>query len=172
LSQADAEDNLIKMAAAPISGELKDLAEMDFLQTKYADQPEVRGRLITIHKHNPLGSYQIQDILAMQAAGTVKKIDVTLSIYINAFVAQLLSENTDFLDLDFAKQKELLYQMAEIKQEELDTQEEEASAKEQAFIDANTKQLVNTELLVPDQIENSEMKDPQRKKERNSLDNA
>jgi hypothetical protein len=167
LSQSDAEDNLIKITGSEVSGELKDLAEMDFLHIKYADQPEIRNKLICIHKHNPFGSYAIADVESMLAAGMVRKLDVVLSIYINVFVAQLLCENTDFLDLDFAKQKEILYELAQAKLEEMDS-DDDTTDEEQKIIDAGTAALANPEELVPVQLENNKFP-KERKKERNDL---
>lgn len=170
LSNMEAEDNLIKIAASQVSSELKDLAEMEFLHAKYQDQPEVRGRLMTTHNHNPLGGLTLKEIQDGVTAGLVKKIDAVLSIYISAFVAQLLADNTDFLDLDFSKQKEILYELAQAKLDELDAQEDDG--KEQQIMDANTTQVPNDVEDVPITLDNKKLPDKQRKDERDSLQNA
>ena len=169
LSNADAEDNLIKLAASNISPELKNLSEMEFLHAKYQDEPAIRGRLITIHKQNPLGSLTLDQISAGVTAGLINKVDAILSIYINSFVAQLLAENTDFLDLEFDKQKEILYQLAETKLADMEAAQNLA-AENAAIIAANTSQLDNPEDLVPDALKNKKMGEKQRKTERNNLD--
>jgi hypothetical protein len=200
MSQADAEDTLIKLTGSDISGELKDLAEMEFLHMKYADQPEIRNRLICIHNHNPLGAYSSLEVEQMLTSSMVRKIDTILYIYIDSFVTQLLAENTDFMDLDFIKQKDILYELAQAKMEEIAeemkaeqpaTQEPQLDEdgnpiqqmdengepipytdEEQAIIDANTKQKPN---LLENQDEVIKDKKPagkQRSKERNNLDNS
>ena len=172
LTRGDAEDNLIKVTDSTISGELKDLAEMEFLHIKYADQPEIRNRLICIHKHNPLGSYNALEIQALLDGNLVNKVDAVLSIYINCFVAQLLCENTDFLSLDFQNQKEILYKLAEEKLADIDELEGDITDAAQAIIDEETKQKKNPLEEVPAKLDNKKIKDKQRKSERNGLTNS
>lgn len=172
LSQSDAEDNLIKITGSEVSGELKDLAEMEFLHVKYADQPEIRNRLICIHKHNPLGSLTLEEIQSSVSANLINKVDAILSIYINSFVAKLLAENTNFLDLPFEKQSDILYELAEEKLADIDENEGDINAAAQAIIDEQTKQLENPEGLVPIALHNKKPGQKQRKRERNDLENS
>lgn len=172
LSQDDSTDNLIKITGSAVSGEIKDLAEMDFLHTKYADQPEIRNRLICIHKHNPFGSYQVTEIETLLAAGMVNKVDVILSVYINSFVAQLLCENTDFLELDFEKQKEILYKLAEEKLTSIEEETDDILDNVQNIIDDKTQQLQNPTEDVPVNLDNKKIDAKQRKKLRDDLTNS
>ena len=168
LSEQDAEDNLVKLSNPEISTEIRDLAIMEFLHVKYPDQPSTRNRLMVIHKHNPLPSLSPTELITMQQAGYVRLIDVILAQNINAFVNQLLAENTDFMDLEFSKQKEILYELAEAKMDFIMDDEDEIND-EQSIIDANTTQLENPLDNVPAKIENSKLGKKQRKRERNSL---
>lgn len=125
LTSKDAEDKVIKIADSQVSAGIKDAAEMNYIHQRFADQPEVRNRLILIHDHDPLPSYPTDLIESMVASNLVTKLDAVLSLYIETFVTQILSTNQKFIDKEFNSQKEELYTMAKNKLALLDKAAEE-----------------------------------------------
>lgn len=175
LTSKDAEDNLAKIAAAPISSGIKDAAEMSYIHAKFADEPEIRNKLILIHDHDPLPGYTNEQIVALEQAGLILKLDAALSIYIDSFASELLSDNMDFMDLSFEEQKTKLYEMAQKKLDALNTQTEENIMRMANTlgnkVDAEGNKLDNEGNIIEDRLGNK-VTPKQRKKDRNPLNAA
>ncbi len=167
LTQKDAEDKLIKIMGSQVSSNIKDLAEMTYLHSKFQDTPEVRDKMMAIQTHDPLAGIESKLIPDLLTAGIAKKEDVVLHFYIKSFIAQLMADDSEFLKKDFAEQKEILYEMAKTKTEEVDASE---TIKKMAAEVA--RQEYNPTADVEQKIDNKKTQDPTRKRERNSLDNA
>lgn len=122
LVEKGAEDSLIKISSAPVSSGIKDAAEMDYIHKKFAEQPEVRNRLLLVHDHDPLPGLEATQINTLIMGGLVLKIDGILSTNISSFATQILSLNEDFMNWEYDKQKEAFYELAQTKMDELDAQ--------------------------------------------------
>lgn len=169
LTDKDAEDNLIKISASNVSNEIKELAEMDFIHSKYQQEPNVRERLIAIHDHNPLKNYSITDINSMLTAGLVSKEDAVLSVFISDFVNELMFKDEHFTTLPFDQQREQLVEMATAKAEALSAQ---VAIKKKADLKEKIAILDHTPAVVPEKIDAKRTGEKQRKNERNALDQA
>ncbi len=125
LTDRGAEDSLIKISGSQVSSGIKDAAEMDYIHKKFADNPEVRNRLLLVHDHDPLPGLEITSINNLIMGGLVPKIDGVLSTFISYFVTEILSEENgnDFMNLPYDGQRDRLYEMAQLKLDELDAQQ-------------------------------------------------
>jgi len=158
-----AEDNLIKIAASPVSSEIKELAEMEFINERYQEQPEVRDRLIVIRDHNPLNGYTTEQIESLLTANLIMKVDAILAVYLSSFVSEILANDHDFLHLDYDKQREVLYEMAQKKLDEMESDKPEPEIMPLTSIQNNPVDLV------PQKINNEMIDEAPRKKERDDL---
>lgn len=125
LTVKDAEDKLVKISESKVSEGIKDAAEMSYIMGKYADQPDIRNRLCLIHDHDPLPAYNAEEIESLVQAGFVLKLDAVLNCYLENFVCTIMAdkdESEKFMKLEFEKQKEILYGMAQDKLDELSEQ--------------------------------------------------
>lgn len=129
LTNRDAVDNLIKISASKVSANIKDLAEMKYIHTEYQDIPEIRDKMKLIHAHDPFPVYQPADYQTLIAQGIIKKIDAVLSTYIVSFVDELIKTDESFMQLEFIEQKEILYEMAQLKLDEIEQASADSIAK-------------------------------------------
>ncbi len=139
LTSKDAEDKLVKISESNVSEELKDIAEMTYINSKYQDQPELIARLTVIHTHDPFPEKTPEELNSLVMGGLIKKEDAVLSLYIKVFVTEQLADDEDFLKMDFEAQSEILMKMAEEKAKELSAQDQikrQADAKAKAKADA------------------------------------
>jgi len=180
LTVKDAEDKLAKIADSNISTGIKDAAEMSFIHGKYADQPEIRNRLILIHDHDPLPGYTNDELEAMSMGGLVLKIDAVLSIYIESFITEIFADEDgmeEFMKLKFADQKAQLYEMAQEKLDSLSKQAADEIKQTAANMDLNKKfdaegnQVDDAGNIIKTKLE-LEKTPPTRSNPRNTLTNA
>lgn len=142
LTVKDAEDKLVKITDSKVSAGIKDAAEMNFIHGKYADQPEIRNRLILIHDHDPLPAYTADEIDSLVMGGRALKIDAVLNTYLEKFITDIFSDEEEmenFMKLDFEKQKEQLYKMAQEKLTALSKQSADEVKQKAAQADLNMK---------------------------------
>lgn len=145
LTDKGADDSLVKISGSSVSSGIKDAAEMDYIHKKFADNPEVRNRLLLVHDHDPLPGLEITAINTLIMGGLVPKIDGILSTYISYFVTEILSEDSaeDFINMDYDKQRDKLYEMAQKKMDELDAQNSTAQEAEVVVKDAEGNVIPN-----------------------------
>jgi hypothetical protein len=170
LSDAANRQQLIELLGSNASDDVKQLAEMDYIHAEYSDAPEVRNKLVIIQDHDPLPGKSIQDCISLKNAGLVKTEDVILHVYIKSFLSELLADSTDFTHMEFEEQKELLYEMAALKAQDLDVQQQmkiQAEAK-LLGITPNKNNVISTAQKIA--AKKTELSI--RKKERNPLNNA
>jgi hypothetical protein len=168
LTQKDIEDKLIKLMGSQVSANIKDLAEMTYLHAKFQDTPEVRDRMMVIQHHDPLSGVETKDIPDLLTAGVIMKVDVVLHYYIKSFVAQIMCDDSEFLKKDFEEQKEILYEMAKAKTDEMSA----ADSIKKLAAQVKTQKDYNPTSDIPTKIKNVQTEDPIRKRDRDSLQNS
>jgi hypothetical protein len=127
LIDKNAEDNLIKISGSNIDPKIKQLVEMNYILTKYADVPEVRERLILTQKLDPFAGFDVTELETMSVASLADKEDIILHIYLESFITTAIENDENFLKLSFELQKEVITGFAKAKVTQM-----EASTKIQA----------------------------------------
>jgi hypothetical protein len=173
------EDELIKINTANVSPTIKERAELDYIMSKYQDEPDTCARLVAEHLHDPLPGMSMQDIVQGVDEGIIPKLDAVLSLNISMFINQMIEKDNDrkagtqaFLHMTFQEQSDLLYQLATVKLESMEQQQQEAAQK---AIDAMPNTQGNNDPQpedTPAKEDNKATSEKPDKRERNALDNA
>ncbi len=172
LADKNIEDRLIKVSGSDVSAEIKELIEMNYIHSEFQDVPETRDKLIALHNHDPFAGQNVADLESMLTSGVISKTDFILHIYIKNFISELLSDDSEFLQLDFDEQKTKLYEMAAEKEKELDAAEKikrDAQIKAMQRIKDSIPKL-GQPAGTPAKIKVKQTGLPGRKKERNDLE--
>lgn len=193
LTDIEAQNDMTTIINSNASGQLKKIAEKKYIHAKYQDIPEVLNRIRIINDHDPLPNYNTDEITGLVMAGLVNKIDAILHTYIESFAIQIISEGEEFFKLEFEKQHEILYKMAELKSKQLDVateikemyklaeeSENEEEGEENEMNEMENEEMQNemefgeknTKNKTLERLENSKLGRKQRTKERDSLKNG
>jgi len=185
------EDELIKISASSVSPTIKERSELDYIMSKYQDEPETCARLTAEHLHDPLPGMTMTDIQIGVDEGLIPKIDAVLSLNVSMFINQMIEKDNDrkagtqaFLHMSFVEQSELLYELAQTKLQGMEDAQAAADAKT-ATLNAEAQQqaiqnaMPNTQgnndpqpMDTPLKEESTATTNKPNKKERNALDNA
>jgi hypothetical protein len=151
--------------AAHASETIKKMAEKTYLNFKYPDS-QMADQLQVIQSHDPFADEGIDEKLALLNTDAVEKVDMILSLYINAFVEELMATNEKFITMKWDEQHKILLRMAEDKMENM-----EEMAPEVVLVDSNG---VETPGNVPIKKNNQTITSgtKPRKSVRNGLSNA
>lgn len=187
LTDIEAENNMKMIVDSQASSQLKKIAEKNYIHSKYQDVPEVLNRITIIEDHDPLPNYSVDEITAMVTTGLVSKIDAVLHTYIETFAVQIIAEGEEFFKLEFEKQHEILYKMAEVKMKQLDITTEikemyklHEESEGETMTEVENEEMTNemefgedsTDNLTKQRIESKKTGQKQRLKERDSLRNG
>jgi hypothetical protein len=193
LTDIEAEANMTAIVNSNASSKLKKLAEKNYINAKYNDVPAVINRIRIIEDHDPLPNYTVDEITGMVMAGLISKIDAVLHTYIETFAVQIIAEGEEFFKLEFEKQHEILYKMADLKMKQLDVATEikemyklaeetemEEEEDENEMEEEQDNEMENemeygeseTKNLTKERIEAKKTGEKQRLKERDSLRNG
>lgn len=167
MTETALEQNMKLLNDAGVSDTVKSMAEKQYLNFKYPDS-KIADQLQLSQSHDPFTGHSIDDKLALLNSDAVEKVDVVLSLYINAFTEEVLETDEKFLNLKWAQQHEKLLKMAEDKMDNM--QETETIP----LKDAEGNPLEDDPAGLLEKKKNTKI-DPNnkpRKKTKSSLDNA
>jgi len=89
--------------------------EKDYANSQFKTQPIAKGKVTAIININPFPGRGSEEIDNGLLAGTITKKDAVISTYVSDFVEQAISKNSDFINFDLDKQKEIISTMADAK---------------------------------------------------------
>jgi hypothetical protein len=89
--------------------------EIEFVNKKFENFPEIRERIKTVIQLDPLPSMSSEQKDAAVLAGTILKEDAMISNYIVSFVERAIQENEGFLDLDYEEKYKIVQKYAQDK---------------------------------------------------------
>jgi len=120
------EQQLINLQNAKVDPSIIRQAEIEYVNKKFYNYPEIRKGLICKSAHDPFPNATLQDKLAMLQDETISKADVIQSLYIEDFCQDLVANDPNFFDMSYDEQKELFTEMTTEKMTAID---EELAAK-------------------------------------------
>lgn len=101
------ENYLQEQVAAAKTGQINPLIvnslEIEFVNKKFENYPEIRDRIKTIIELDPFPSMTPEQKDNAVMAGTIIKEDAILSNYIGSFVERAISEDEEFLQKDYSE---------------------------------------------------------------------
>lgn len=171
------EDELIKINGSNVSPMIKDRAELNYIVSKYQDEPENLAILVCEHDHDPISnSMAMQDLQIAFTMGAIPLIDIILHNNISYFVKQLVEKDNDkkagtkaFLHMTYIEQDEILYKMAQDKLDKMTPDEVEQTIQEMPpGIPSNDPQPADTPL----QMANKETEEEPDKNRIDTLTNS
>ncbi len=89
--------------------------QVDYINKKFRDMPEVRNQLIASIDMNPFPTNTPEEIMELEMNKDITKEDAVTSIYASYFVQKAIEADEKFLTLDFEKQLEIIRKMTEEK---------------------------------------------------------
>jgi hypothetical protein len=115
LSESYLLDQVAAANTAKINPLIVGLGELDYVNKKYENYPEIRERVKTIVQLNPLPLMTPEQKDAAVMAGTVLKEDAMMSNYIVPFVEKAIQENEGFLEMDYDAKYKIIQKYAQEK---------------------------------------------------------
>jgi hypothetical protein len=101
LSENYLQAQLAASMEAKISPLIVSAQEIEFVNKKYENHPDIRESIKTIKQLDPLPSMSSEQKDAAVLAGTILKEDAIISNYINSFVIKAIEEHEGFLEMDY-----------------------------------------------------------------------
>lgn len=136
LSESYLQQQVATAKTANLDPLITGILEIDFVNKKYENYPEVRETIKTIKQLDPLPSMTPEQKDASVLSGTILKEDAIVSNYITQFVERAKNEHDDFLKMDYEKKQEIIIGYAK---EKLDAakkiQEEKMKAAKKSLTD-------------------------------------
>lgn len=134
------ETYLLEQASAARTAKLDPLIvsmnEIDFVNKKYENYPEIRERIKTIKQLDPLPVMTSEQKDAAVLAGTILREDAIISNYIQSFVERAIKENEEFLALEYDQKYEIVQGYAKEKIQAAEkAQKEKEKQSRQALIE-------------------------------------
>lgn len=101
LSEAYLGDQVTQAKLGNHSYIIVDNLEIEYIQKKFENDPELRDKIITIKQLDPFSSLSVTEKSDLMLTGSVLKEDIVLSVYIKYFVERAISEHKDFLNMEY-----------------------------------------------------------------------
>lgn len=114
------EEQLKKATESKLDPEIIDQMEMEYIAKNFPNNPELREKMFLKKRLDPLPRMSYDEKSTQLLARAVDLIDVVLSNYLSAFIEQALFEIPNFCELKLDKQKEKMYEYAQVKVDALD----------------------------------------------------
>jgi hypothetical protein len=114
------QDQIGAARKADVSDDIIAYLELDFIIKKFANNQELRDKLLATKKLDPLATKTEQNKSDLLLSGVLTKFDVVKSTYIDYFIDCALEDNDKFFTLDKDKQIELIDKYTNEKLMELD----------------------------------------------------
>lgn len=93
--------------------------QVDYINKKFRDMPEVRNELIASIDMNPFPTNTPEEIIELEMNRDITKEDAVTSVYASYFVQKAVEADKNFLTLDFEKQLEIIREMTDEKVKEI-----------------------------------------------------
>jgi hypothetical protein len=120
LSEDTLLDNIAKANDSDVDAVIISEMQIDYINKKFRDMPEVRNKLISTNELNPFVGMSATEINDMLLAGIITKKDAVKSIYINEFVDKAVAKDVKFLDKTYEQKMDVIDKMADEKVAQLD----------------------------------------------------
>jgi hypothetical protein len=91
--------------------------EIEYASKKFNNDKIIKEKVKCIKQLDPFPTKTNQEKLDLMLSGKIDEIDFIISVYINSFIERAISEDENFVDLDFPKKQEVLMKMAEEKRQ-------------------------------------------------------
>jgi hypothetical protein len=104
--------------------------EIDYVKKNFPNNESLMKKLRLKKELDPFPSLSIDQKQNLSLGKVVDQKDIVLTIYIDSFIGHALMDNPDFCDLDYDKQMEKMYELADEKMTDM-----QASSKVQAKVD-------------------------------------
>lgn len=127
------EDQLKKAKEGNVDPEIVNQLEIDYINKKFASEPEVRDRLKLKKILDPFPQITIDQKQSMMLSKIADPVDVIISIYLHPFLERAMFEDDKFMEWTYEEQIELMKEYADEKLKAMDVV---AKAKAKADADA------------------------------------
>ncbi len=114
------EEQLKKATESKLDPEIIDQMEMEYIAKNFPNNPELREKMILKKRLDPFPRMSYDEKSTQLLNQSVDKIDVVLSNYLSSFIEQALFEVKGFCEMKLDKQKEKMYEYAQVKMDSLD----------------------------------------------------
>lgn len=98
--------------------------QVDYVNKKYRDSPEIRKQLMVSLDMNPFPTASPEEIIEMEMNNDITKEDAVTAFYANYFVQKSVEADDTFLSKDFQEQLEIIRAMTDEKIVELEADKE------------------------------------------------
>lgn len=109
-------DNYKKMKESNLDQNIISEIENDLINKMFANEPDVRKRLMVNKELDPLKGLSMEDKTAMLMVQGITKEDLIVSNYITELTLLAYEKDNNFFNLDLTKQREIVYQLAKTKE--------------------------------------------------------
>lgn len=151
------EQQLINLQTAKVDPSIIRQAEIEYVNKKFYNFPEIRKGLICKSAHDPFPNALLEDKLNMLKDETISKADVIQSLYMDDFIQDLITNDVNFFELSYDKQNEMFKEMTANKMEEIDEEIKDKPVNPNPFPgNLPQNQTDVTPLDVPQQQQNAE----------------
>lgn len=86
--------------------------EKEYAEKAFPDDDYITDKMEVINKIDPFIGLTIAEKNDLLVSGGIQKIDFIVSVYIYDFIEQAINANPDFYEWEYAKQREMIYKMA------------------------------------------------------------
>lgn len=112
-----------KAISGKMSDEVIETYEMELVGKRFNTHPDILERVKLKRLIDPLSGKSNEEKIQLIQTGLITQMDFVLSIFSDAFVNRAIQEQSDFLTLEFAKQKKIIEKYATEKVKELQPSE-------------------------------------------------
>lgn len=96
---------LLKMKESDVDPTIIRELQIELINKKFRESPATRKKLLAQHKLNPFPTKSTEELIDLEMAGGVSKLDFVAAIYGDTIIDELVSEDKGFLDLGHKEQK-------------------------------------------------------------------
>ncbi len=100
--------------------EIIDQLELEYVQKKFPNEPDLRNRMKLKKSLDPFPRLTVDEKGALLLNKSADVIDVIVSNYLQPFIEQALFDEPKFMEFEFDKQKEKIYEYGQLKADKLD----------------------------------------------------
>lgn len=113
-------DQIGKAKEAGVDATIIQEMQVDYVNKKFRDSPEIRDQLITSLDMNPFPTATPEQIIEMEMNGDITKEDAVTAVYANYFVQKAVEADETFLSKTFEEQLTIIRKMTDEKIVELE----------------------------------------------------
>lgn len=113
-------DQISKAKEAGVDATIVQEMQIDYVNKKFRDSPEIRKQLIVSLEMNPFPTASLEDIIELEMNGDITKEDAVTSVYATYFVQKAVEADDKFLSKSFEDRLKIIGAMTNDKIKELD----------------------------------------------------